>query len=223
MKTMPLPRPEGSHEQTRKIIEQSRQRYAMNRNELELLLDAWQKKSFSPAEKVMLRGKLEWQGIAKDIIDKFFASGEDSREIWSKENMSISTQYDIQKTEISTNDRQENTIDKISTIANLTTVQTGKDIENKESTVQILANTEWFSLANIVLWSSYEGYVKLQFNYGLFVTVKGVEWLLHKNEIIAPEGVNRKKYFNIGDPIHVIAKEIKEVDGSPRIVWSMKR
>lgn len=223
MKTMPLPRPEWSYEQTRKIIEQSRQRYAMNRNELETLLDAWQKKSFSPAEKVMLRGKLEWQGIAKDIIDKFFASGEDSREIWSKEHMSTSTQNDISKVDISTQNTSIDNDDKIITINANQTVQTENDIKNTNPTIGMQHNQWWFTLADIILWSSYEWYVKLQFNYGLFVTVKGVEGLLHKNEIVAPEGVNRKKYFNIGDPIHVIAKEIKEVDGAPRIVWSMKK
>lgn len=61
MKTKPLPRPEGSVEQTRKIIEQSRQRYAMPKKELEKLLDARQKKSFSQSEKVALRSKLEGQ------------------------------------------------------------------------------------------------------------------------------------------------------------------
>ena len=84
MKTMPLPRPEGSHEQTKKIIEQSRQRYAMPKAELEALLDAWQKRTFSPAERVALRGSLEGQGIPTTIIEQFFESGEDDRTLWYK-------------------------------------------------------------------------------------------------------------------------------------------
>ena len=82
IKTMPLQKSEGSVEQTRKIIEQSRQRYAMPKSELESLLDAWQKKTFSPAEKIAFRGKLQGQGIDNTIIDKFFASGEDDRTLW---------------------------------------------------------------------------------------------------------------------------------------------
>jgi ribosomal protein S1 len=39
--------------------------------------------------------------------------------------------------------------------------------------------------------------VKLLYNYGIFVTVLGVEGLLHKNFIVAPEGVDRKKYYRV--------------------------
>ena len=42
------------------------------------------------------------------------------------------------------------------------------------------------SLDDIELGKSYTGYVKLKYNYGLFVTVKGVEGLLHKSEITVP-------------------------------------
>jgi ribosomal protein S1 len=73
-----------------------------------------------------------------------------------------------------------------------------------------------------MLWESYQWYIKLQFNYGLFVTVKWVEGLLHKNEIISPDEVNWKKYFNIWDSITVKAKEKKEINGEMRIVWTMK-
>jgi ribosomal protein S1 len=60
------------------------------------------------------------------------------------------------------------------------------------------------------------------YNYGMFVTVKWVEWLLHKNFVVAPEGVERKKYYNIGDKIKVIAKEFKEINGEQKVVWSQK-
>jgi len=56
----------------------------------------------------------------------------------------------------------------------------------------------------------------------MFITVKGVEGLLHKNFIIAPEGVDWKKYFNIGDKIKVKAKEFKDINGEQKVVWSMK-
>ncbi|MDR0282501.1 MAG: S1 RNA-binding domain-containing protein [Candidatus Peribacteria bacterium] len=71
------------------------------------------------------------------------------------------------------------------------------------------------------LGQKYDGYVKLIYNYGIFVTVKGVEGLLHKNWI-APvgEGVDWKKYYNPGDKIQVTAKEFKDIDGEKRVVWS---
>ncbi|MDR2190047.1 MAG: type IV secretion system DNA-binding domain-containing protein [Candidatus Peribacteria bacterium] len=78
-----------------------------------------------------------------------------------------------------------------------------------------------FTVNDIKLGQSYEGYVKLMYNYGIFVTVKGVEGLLHKNWI-APlgEGIDWKKYYNIGDKINVQAKEFKDIDGEKRVVWS---
>lgn len=55
--------------------------------------------------------------------------------------------------------------------------------------------------------------MKLCYNYGIFVTVNGVEGLLHKHAIAPLEnGVDRKKYYNIGDKIEVIAREFRDVD-----------
>ena len=215
MKTMPLPTPEWSHEQTKKIIEQSRQRYAMPKAELEKLLDARQKRTFSPAERVALRGNLEWKGISSDMIDAFFHSGEDDRDgrySINKDNFqskSMSTNVEIKK-EIKTNE----IVDKLNTIKENINI----DIQEKSKNI----DKSSFNLDNIILWESYQWYIKLQFNYGLFVTVKWVEWLLHKNEIISPDEVNWKKYFNIWDSITVKAKERKEINGEMRIVWTMK-
>jgi hypothetical protein len=76
---------------------------------------------------------------------------------------------------------------------------------------------------DIKLWQQYEWYVKLMYNYGMFVTVKWVEWLLHKNWI-APLGdwIEWKKYYNIWDKIKVTAKEFKDIDGEKRVVWTQK-
>jgi ribosomal protein S1 len=63
--------------------------------------------------------------------------------------------------------------------------------------------------------------VKLLFNYGIFVTVKWVEWLLHKNEMIVPEWVSWKKFFNLWDSIQIKAKEKKEINGKLSVVWTM--
>ncbi|AHB41028.1 hypothetical protein P148_SR1C00001G0221 [candidate division SR1 bacterium RAAC1_SR1_1] len=79
-----------------------------------------------------------------------------------------------------------------------------------------------FDISHIKLGESYDGYVKLSYNYGMFVTVKGVEGLLHKNFIVAPDGVDWKKYYNIGDKIRVKASEFKEINGDKKVVWSQK-
>jgi ribosomal protein S1 len=74
---------------------------------------------------------------------------------------------------------------------------------------------------NIQLWAKYDGFVKLIYNYGIFVTVNGVEGLLHKN-FIAPlwNGVEWKKFYNIWDKITVIAKEFKDVEWEKKVVWT---
>ena len=79
-----------------------------------------------------------------------------------------------------------------------------------------------FNIDNIKLWDWYEGYIKLSYNYGMFITVKWVEWLLHKNWIVAPEGVEWKKYYNIWDKIKVKAKEFKIINDEKRVVWSQQ-
>lgn len=79
-----------------------------------------------------------------------------------------------------------------------------------------------FSIKDIKLGEEYSGYVKLLYNYGIFVTVKWVEWLLHKKAIKIPEGVDWKKYFTIGDQIKVVAKEFKDIKWEQKVVWEMK-
>ncbi len=85
-------------------------------------------------------------------------------------------------------------------------------------------NNSWangaFSIKDIKLGQRYDWYIKLQYNYGMFITVKWVEWLLHKNFIKTPDGVEWKKYYNIGDKIKVKAKEFKEVNDEKKVVWS---
>jgi hypothetical protein len=83
-----------------------------------------------------------------------------------------------------------------------------------------------FGINDIVLGQSYEWLVKLMYNYGIFVTVKWVEWLLHKSEIdpkiIGPQGWERKDAYTIGDSITVYAKEFKEIDKEKKVVWSQR-
>ena len=78
------------------------------------------------------------------------------------------------------------------------------------------AETTWESavtIDSIVLGKEYEGYVKLKYNYGLFVTVQWVEWLLHKSQVDVPWNLDsRKEFYNIGDKIKVKAVEFKEIE-----------
>lgn len=72
----------------------------------------------------------------------------------------------------------------------------------------------------IKVWKTYEWYVKLKYNYGLFVTVGELDGLLHKKLIDCPWDSSRKKLYEIGDPIVVKALEIKELDGKINVVRS---
>lgn len=56
----------------------------------------------------------------------------------------------------------------------------------------------------------------------LFVTVKWVEWLLHKKNVIAPNGVEWKKYYNVWDKIKVKAEEFKDINGEKKVVWTQR-
>ncbi len=66
MKTLPITSPEGSLEIIDKIRKQSRQRYAMERNQLEKLMAARANKTFSVQEKVMEKAKREALGISEE-------------------------------------------------------------------------------------------------------------------------------------------------------------
>ncbi len=56
---------EGSLELIDKIRKQSRQRYAMQKNQLEKLMDAWSKKTFSLQEKIAEKANMEALGISQ--------------------------------------------------------------------------------------------------------------------------------------------------------------
>ena len=65
MTTLPPYAAEGNVEYIEKIRRQSRQRYAMERGQLESLLSAWNKKTFSAQEKIAERSKLEGIGLSE--------------------------------------------------------------------------------------------------------------------------------------------------------------
>ena len=82
---------------------------------------------------------------------------------------------------------------------------------------------EWKNIediTNIELSKKYTGIVKLKYNYGLFVMVGDVEWLLHKSQI--KETWTRKEKYEIWSNIDVIAKEFKEINGDKKIVWTQE-
>jgi hypothetical protein len=76
-----------------------------------------------------------------------------------------------------------------------------------------------FNIDDIKIWEWYEWLVKLKYNYWLFVTVKWVEWLLHKKLIESPEWVRWKDLYDIWSPIKVKAEDIKEINWEKKIVW----
>lgn len=67
MKTLPPFQSDNAdiEEYIEKIRKQSRQRYAMERGQLEKLMNAWSKKSFSAQEKVAEKARLEGLGITE--------------------------------------------------------------------------------------------------------------------------------------------------------------
>jgi len=114
-----------------------------------------------------------------------------------------------------------------SELEKLLAVRNKKTFSLSEKTSEI-AKAEWishwpnitdvFSTKDIKLWNWYDWYIKLKYNYGIFVSVKWVEWLLHKKLIVPPKWVERKKYYNIGDKIHVKAIDFKEVNWEQKVV-----
>ena len=285
MKSLPLPTPEGSDELMRKAIEQSRQRYAMTRKELEALLEAWARKSFSPQETVALNAQLEGLGFSSEEIEDinsqniqrleplfrdytlnseesdailFDLENNEHKAIWYSmpDNISMETRHQGSQDSLEFYTHTEyNTIPdkpldviigpaidianyftknnmkaprwklvrnvqkimKNASAQNVTVAMPGTRIGHTEAEPniakqQIASAATGFTVEDIVVGQEYEGYVKLLYNYGIFITVKGVEGLLHKNYINdpAPE-VTWKKFYNIGDKIKAYAAEIKEI------------
>ncbi len=294
MRTNPLPTPEWSLELIDKIRKQSRQRYAMERNELEWLMDAWSKKTFSKQEKIQEKARLEWIGISeqeyentqdifvrtkenlfkdsainwiepdaiifdtknnkhkicwykkpsnfKDDLELKFKKGQILKTpMWNRLEMHINIydNNDHKQMQVWIG-KKENIYSQLESayknnpnmkfVPNISKLQKDapKDVKSSNTSVNSKPTTEtpssgWqFSIKDIKLGNWYEWYVKLQYNYGMFITVKWVEWLLHKNWIVAPEWVERKKYYNIGDKIKVKAKEFKTINDEKRVVWSQK-
>jgi len=92
--------------------------------------------------------------------------------------------------------------------------------ENEE--VKNSTSDDLVTIKNIKISHKYIGTVKLKYNYGLFVIVDTVEWLLHKSCIVWKFAENRKSQYEIWDTIEVIAQEIKEIKWEDKIVWALE-
>ena len=289
-------------EHIEKIRRQSRQRYAMERTQLESLLNAWWKKKFSAQEKIAEKAKLEAMWLdeedsknLQDFVveqsiwefDNFIVDGEQAdamvmdkdaktfKYVWYNKpekmeevaklqfakwkTLTFPTWKKIQlwvDSYVSTDNEkkvfiwiwEKNEIKKLIQnmkiaswldkdadsplvfIPNVEKLQ--KELQKKQQEKKSGWKTWWnnlptfsweFSVDDIKLWQQYEWYVKLMYNYGMFVTVKWVEWLLHKNRIATiGDGIEWKKYYNIWDKILVTAKEFKDIDWEKRVVWTQK-
>lgn len=221
MTTFPLPNPELGQEIADKIRKQSRQRYGMEREKLELMIKNWADKKFSASEKIMEQAMEE---AKKEAEAKSKVKKTTSTEI-KKEEKPVFKSGEIISTaeEIKT----EKKLEEIDTEKSLLkqdeqTVET-KTPEFKPADIDQSEDTEikLFSIEDIKIGERYDGLVKLKYNYGLFVTVKWVEWLLHKKLIKLPsEDFRWKDLYNIGDRIKVKVDEIKDIEWVQRIVWS---
>ncbi len=315
MKTLPpIKLGEWSLELIDKVRKQSRQRYAMERGQLEKLMAARSNKTFSLQEKIMEKAKLESLGVTEEEVEnlhdifveqhasyftEFAIDGEEpdaiifdteyyshkavryskpkgledqanlKYEIGGKVSFGKETEipvhvdiYQHQTIMIENNGplmirigKKERTLEQLNDIykqagvknqsyfkfcPNIAKIEKIKGvaapIPSASTTVkmepvvkktpayegEIIHDDGTFSIKDIRLGKEYDGYIKLMYNYGMFVTVKGVEGLLHKNFIVAPAGVERKKYYNIGDKIKVKAKEFKEINGEQKVVRAQK-
>ena len=88
MKTLPPATPDGSLELIDKVRKQSRQRYSMSRGQLETLMEAWNKKTFSLQEKVAEKAQMEALGITAE-------EAENLQDLYVQQHMHFFTEYAI--------------------------------------------------------------------------------------------------------------------------------
>lgn len=312
MKTLPPFQTDWDPEYIEKVRKQSRQRYAMERGQLEKLMNAWNKKTFSAQEKIAEKARFEglWisqkqaealqdlnvqqnMGLLSEVFiedqqaDAMIVDVEQGNhklvryqkpkvieyiaklqvpkwrvvklnpdtnlhfyvEIWQHMTESWPNKKPL-TIWVWTPEEVEKQIKEIYEKAGLDPTTTDflklvpnvEILEEKQKKLQppeqknqknLTFSPVWtdrqkyawtwtFSLSQLKVGESYEGYVKLIYNYGIFVTVKGIEGLLHKKQIVVPDGIDWKKYFNIWDKILVKVYEFKEINGEKRVVWTQK-
>lgn len=182
MSTFPLPTPENSEETKEKIRKQSRQRYAMEKERLDVLIKNWSDKKFSAVEKVMEMAKQQtWPVNTKPENTPKPKASPEFKEVKTQNSIKEESQVEPQIVESPSNE---------------------------------------FGMKDIKIWDWYDWLVKLKYNYWLFVTVRWVEWLLHKKLMNIPDDVRWKDMYNIWDKISVKAMEFKELEWQKKIVWT---
>lgn len=149
MSTIPLGQPEVAQETKDKIRAQSRQRYAMEREKLEELIKIRSNKTFSPVEKAIEKA----QQAEKDLLPKQEQTAQVPRAEQEIHNKPSSNTQSSAET--------DNSDQSSSTEVN----HVGIPITKKTT----------FTLDDFVLGERYDGIVKLKYNYGLFVIVRGID------------------------------------------------
>jgi hypothetical protein len=232
MGTLPLGQPEASQEIKDKIRQQSRQRYAMERGKLEELVQIWANKTFSPVEKAMERAKADNTEVVR-------ATGPSSLPPVPK---AIATSIPPAMPTMPVAPKVASpTVTPEAPKPDILTAEK-RELPDQEETLQLDSNLDehgmkrvevnsvWiptstktsFGIEDVKVGDWFDGIVKLKYNYGMFVMVKSVEWLLHKNFIKVPDWISRKDIYNIGDKIRVKVAEFKEVNGEKRVVWTQE-
>lgn len=170
MSTLPLSQPEQSQELKDKIRAQSRQRYSMERGKLEELIKIWSNKTFSPVEKAMQKAMeaatQDGGAVAKP------QTPQPSKPVEPLKDVTVRAEVINQKN-LSSAQKQE-TKQEIEQATPLQETQpSGFDpsVTVNELGVPVMAKAN-FSIDDIKLGDWYDGFVKLKYNYGLFVTVK---------------------------------------------------
>jgi len=198
-----------------KVIEQSRQRYSISREEVEKIIkmnrifltkEEWlsdddkskkidfeKENNYINTDKKIILTKKDDNNLYKNNTNNSFL-------IWSQT---------IQNTE------SWNIDSNITSIPKNTTQPTNQNQnqDNTQNTEQELSSSQIPAV-----WSILNANVKFKYNYWIFVIYEKTEWLLHKNDI--PKDVNWKKYYTQWDPITVQLKDRKDVDGQKKAVWT---
>lgn len=195
--TTKLPKQKIPQTDIQTIITQSRTRYAVPKEQIETLIQK--------------------------------QNEETEKEEWEKTNSYLDLKNNHQKQEI--NIWQKTTSENYFTIIpekeqkeniNIKTYDKLKDTDEKTQNEKI---KNWWNKQTIELppiGSVCSWKIKFLFNYGIFVTYEQWEWLLHKNDIVTPPEIKRKKYYHENDLITVIVKWYKQINGETKIIWTQK-
>lgn len=171
MSTLPLSQPEQSQEIKDKIRTQSRQRYSMERGKLEELIKIWSNKTFSPVEKAMQKA-MEAAAQEGGAVAKQSPAPAAPKAPEPLKDVTVKAEVINQK-HLSATQKQETQRD----VANSTPPQESQpsgfdpSVKVNELGVPVMPKAT-FTIDDIKLDDWYDGFVKLKYNYGLFVTVK---------------------------------------------------